>query len=167
MKKILRQSGMSLLEILVVVSIFAILGIITTRSVLLTLQGSKKSESIVRVRENLDYSMGIIERQIRNANSLTACPNPDPSSISYVDQTGATSTFSCVGTGTPNSYIASGSAILTSNEIEIVGCQFTCSPSTDANPPVVFISLEAKDVSATGVQNTSVSTSTQIYLRNY
>ena len=72
------QKGMSLLEILVVVAIFSILGVIVTRSVLLTLRGSKKSESQVKVRENVNYALAVIERQLRNADSIVTCPN-DPS----------------------------------------------------------------------------------------
>ena len=62
--------GMSLLEILIVVAVFSILGVIVTRSVLLTLRGSKKSESQVKVRENVSFSLGVIERQLRKVFTL-------------------------------------------------------------------------------------------------
>ncbi len=163
----MREKGMSLIEILVVVSIFAILAIITTRSVLLTLQGSKKSETLVKVRENLGYSMGVVERQIRNANTISECPNSDTNTINYTDQNGNAASFSCVNVGSVNGYIASGSARLTSTEITITGCSFMCTPGTSANPSLVNVTLEAKDAAAVGIQNSSVSTTTQIYLRNY
>ena len=161
------QEGISLLEILVVVTIFAVLGIITTRAVLLTIQGSKKSESLVKVRENLDYSMGVVERNLRNANSVTECPLTDPKIINYIDQSGSSSSFSCINIGSTDSYIASGSARLTSDAVEITVCSFSCNPGTSANPPVVNVTLEAKDANAVGVQGATVSTSTQIYLRSY
>lgn len=161
------NSGLSLLEILVVVTIFAILGIITTRAVFLTLQGSKKSESTVRVRENLDYSVGVIERNLRNAGSVVTCPNVDTKTISYLDQDGNAGSFSCVNTGGADSYVASGSARLTSDAVKITSCAITCSAGTSTNPPLVTISLEAQDATAVGVQNTKVSTTTQVYLRNY
>jgi prepilin-type N-terminal cleavage/methylation domain-containing protein len=162
----LHDSGMSLLEVLVVVAIFAILGILVTRAVILTLQGSQKSDSLVKVRENLDYSLSIIERQIRSANSITPCPNPDSTIINYLDQSGNASSFSCVTNGT-DSYIASGSARLTSNNVGITSCSIACTVSGGINPPLVTIDLTLKDAFASGVQNTTVSSSTQIYLRSY
>src|SRR5512137_3061278 len=93
------QKGLSLIEILVVITIFAILGIVIARSIILSLQGSQKSTGLVAVRENLDFATSIIERQLRNANSVTsACPvggiqvNP----LVYVDQNGNSSSFACV-----------------------------------------------------------------------
>ncbi len=161
------EKGMSLLEILVVVTIFAVLGIITTRAVLLTIQGSKKSESLVKVRENLDYSIGVIERQLRNANSVVECPLADPTVVNYIDQNSNSGSFSCINIGAVDSYVASGSARLTSDAVSITACSFFCTPGTSANPPVINVTLEAKDAVATGIQNSTVSTSTQIYLRSY
>lgn len=154
--------GISLIEILVVITIFAVLGILTTRSIFLTLQGSKKSESMVRVRENLNYSMGVIERQLRNANSIVDCTS---NVINYIDQNGNPTSFSCV-LGI-DSRIASGSARLTSDAVEITNCSFTCTLGISTNPPLVNITIEGQDATAVGIQNTKVSTSTQIYLRNY
>ncbi len=165
--QITNEKGVSLLEILVVTAIFAILGIITTRAVLLTIGGSKKTESLIKVRENLSNSMGIIERQLRNADSIVECPNSDSTVISYVDQQGNTTSFSCVGLGTGDPYVASGSARLTSNQIKITGCSFTCVSGGAANPSSVSISLDAQDAGLSGLQSAKVSTSTQIFLRNY
>lgn len=160
---------MSLIEILVVVTIFAVLGILVTQSVILTLQGSKKSESLVHVRENLNYSLSIIERQIRNAGSVTPCPNSDTKIINYFDQNGVLGLFSCVNTGSNNSYIASGSAglRLTSDTVKITACSFVCTLRNGDNPSLVTINLTLKDAAASGIQSAEVSASTQIYLRNY
>ena len=69
-KAIKRIQGFSLLEILVVIAVFSILAILTTQAVLLTLKGSKKSESLTKVRGSIDYSLAIIERSIRNAEYI-------------------------------------------------------------------------------------------------
>lgn len=162
------EKGMSLLEILVVVTIFAILGILTTRAVLLTLQGSKKSESLVHVRENLDYSMGVIERQLRNANSVDVCTSG--TEVDYTDQNGNPGLFSCVvQVGSSDSYIASGSANLrlTSNTVSITSCSITCDPGTSSNPPTVSVAVTAQDANAVGIQNSTVTTTTQVSLRSY
>ncbi len=156
---------MSLVEILVVITIFAVLGILITQSVILTLQGSQKSESIVRARENLDYSLNIIERQLRNADSVISCP--DPYTINYLDQSGVSTSFSCQQMGSNDSYIASGSARLTTDTVKITGCTFTCTPATMTNPALVKVDLIVQEDFKSGAQSASISASTQIYLRNY
>lgn len=164
------SQGFSLLEILVVVSIFAVLGILITRSVLLTLSGGRKSESLIGVRENLNYSVGIIERNLRNADSITACPNPDPLKISYTDQNGNTTSFSCVEDIGTVGYIASGEGAfkvkLSSDTVDVTDCSFVCATAS-GTPSSVTINLEAKDASASGSENSTVTTKTQVFLRNY
>lgn len=162
-----RESGLSLLEILVVITIFAVIGILITRSIVLTLGGTKKSQSLIKVRENLDYATGVIERQIRNANSIPACPNPDSNILNYIDQNGGAGSFACVGIGGSDSYIASGSGRLTSNAVQITHCSFVCTAATGANPPSVNIDLTAQAAGITGIQNSVVTTNTQIFLRTY
>lgn len=155
------SSGLSLIEILVVVTIFAILGVIVTRAIILTLQGSQKSTSLVAVRENLDYSMSIIERQIRNANSVD-CVNSSGTNLIYTDQYQNPSSFTCNGTS-----VASGSATLTSSAVS-VQCSFSCViPSDSTTQPYVVVSLTGKPTGVTGIQSSTVTTNTRIYLRDY
>ncbi|HJY98636.1 MAG TPA: type II secretion system protein [Patescibacteria group bacterium] len=165
------KKGFTLLEILVVTSVFAVLGVLVTRSVILSVTGSKKSESIVRVRENLDYTSSIIERQLRNAISVSECPNTDPLVLSYIDQVGEQAGFSCLNMGVDTvGYVASGSATparLTSEAVDILECSFSCQPGVGNNPAVVTVFLNAKDSSAVGIQGAEVSSTTQISLRNY
>jgi prepilin-type N-terminal cleavage/methylation domain-containing protein len=163
----MKNEGMSLVEILVVISIFAILGMIVTSSIVLTLQGTRKSESVIKTRENLNYSLSIIERSIRNANSIPICSGSATNIINYLDQNGNPSSFSCVNVGSADSYIASGSARLTTNAIKIVNCSFTCTESDSIKPPLITIDITAKDTSSLGAQSSEISSSTQIYLRNY
>ena len=171
--KNINESGFSLIEIMVVITIFAILGIIVTSSIILTLAGTKKSESLIRVRDNLNYSLSVIERNIRNANSIpiSDCTGTPSTTLNYLDQNGNPTSFSCITFGT-DSYIASGSANpsrLTSDSIKIVDCSnvFTCTPSDANTPPFVTIDLTVQDASSSGVQSAEVTAQTQIYLRNY
>ena len=159
------RKGLSLIEILVVITIFAVLGVLVTQSVVLTLIGSRKSESIVHARENLDYSLNVIERQIRNASSIVSCP--DQYTINYLDQNENASSFKCWNTGLAGSYIASGSAHLTGEAVKVMECSFTCTPASGNNPALVQVELTMRDASTTGSQGANVSASTQIYLRNY
>ena len=160
-----QNKGFSLIEILVVISIFAVVGILSTRAVLLTMRGSKKSDSQVRVRENVNYALSIIERQIRNSESVT-CPNPNPLILNYVSPEGTTASFSCITAGT-DKYIASGSARLTSTDIVISTCTFSCTQSDLNNPPVIKVSIVAEDATATGVEKGSITAETEIVTRNF
>lgn len=164
--------GLSLIEILVVVTIFAILGVIVSSSLMLTLRGAKKSESLIKVRENLNYSLAVIERNLRSAETISDCTNSDTKKITYLDQNKVSTSFFCVNTGAANSYIASGSAIptsvkLTSDSIKIVSCSFTCAHPDLSNPPSITIDLKVQDASGTGIEGSIVSAKSQIYLRNY
>lgn len=163
------EAGMSLLEILVVVSIFAVLGILITRSIILSVAGSRRSESQIKVRESLNYSLSVIERQLRNANSIpdSSCPNLDTTYLAYIDQNGNPTFFSCVQAGAGIGAVASQSANLTSSDVNVVGCSIVCTPGQGDNPSVVTISLEARDAQAVGTANFNTTLTTQINLRNY
>lgn len=158
-------NGFSLVEILIVISIFGIIGVLATRSVFMTLRGAKKSESLVRVRENVNYSLAVIERQLRNAESIT-CPNPSTDLLNYVSLEGTNTSFSCAIAATTG-HIASGSARLTADDIQVTDCSFTCTQSDLNNPPSVKISVSAVDTVTTGIEKGSVSSQTEIVLRNY
>jgi len=161
------QKGISLIEILVVVAMFATIGVLVTRTIILSLQGTQKSASTFHARENLDYAMSVIERQIRNADSIDTssipCDGSSHTEIDYKDQNGLPGSFSCPpGDGT----IASGSAVLTSSTVQVTNCSFTCSTSSSGNQSV-SIDLTIQDASATGIEGAQVSASTQIDLMNY
>lgn len=161
------NKGVSLVEILVVIAVFAILGIVTTQAVLLTLRGTKKSEAVIKVRENLNYAMAVMERQLRNSEEITStCPGGGLS-INYRDERGAAASFSCVNVGPSAGYVASGSAQLTSTDITVTSCSFSCTTGTSSNPPSVTISLTGKGASDTGVTGAEVSVETKIFLRTY
>lgn len=164
MKKTVNNSAFSLIEILIVITIFAVIGLLSTRSVFLTIRGSKKSDSLVRVRENVNYSLSVIERQLRNSESVT-CPNGSPNTLNYISLEGTATTFSCV-TGGADKYIASGSGRLTSADISVTSCAFTCTVGVNS-PPSVKVIIEAEDTESTAVEKGRVSIQTEIVVRNY
>lgn len=158
------NSGLSLVEILIVITIFAIIGILSTRSVFLTLRGAKKSDSLVRVRENVNNALSVIERQIRNSEKIT-CPSVG-TTLSYVSLEGISTDFICQSVGT-DGYISSGSARLTSSDVSITSCSFTCSQISLNVPPLITITITAEDKTSTSVEKGSITTETQIVGRNY
>jgi prepilin-type N-terminal cleavage/methylation domain-containing protein len=87
----MRTKGVSFIEILVVIAIFAILGVLVARITVVTLRSSNKSDSLVKVRENMDFSLAVMERGLRNATAVVPCPNPDTTVLNYVDSEGVSS----------------------------------------------------------------------------
>lgn len=160
------KKGVSLIEILIVVAIFAVLGLLISRVILTTLRGSNRSDSLVKVRDNLDYALSVMERQIRNADSVSPCPNPDPTRVDFRDSNGIAAYFACTNVG-PSGYVASGSARLTSDQVAITACSLTCTPAAGRVPPSVDISLEARGANQTGVERAMVTIATKIFLRTY
>lgn len=157
------KKGVSLFETLIVIVLFAALGLLTTRIILLSLRGSTKSSAIVRVRENLDYAISVIERNVRNADSLLPCTSD---TITYVDSNSKTGYFKCFE-GEKDGYVASGSARLTNTDISITSCTITCETESSSDMPWVEISLAGKDAAKTGIESASADISTRIYLRQY
>jgi prepilin-type N-terminal cleavage/methylation domain-containing protein len=166
-KNNINKKGISLIEILVVITVFSVLGILASRAILLTIRGTKKSDSLIKVRGNLDYSMAIIERQLRNASQVSPCPNIDTLTLNYLDNEGIAASFSCHDIATEG-YVASGSARLTSDEIKVTSCSFACTPSLSAGlPPSVSITFIGEDVSTSGVESARVTITSKILLRTY
>ena len=160
------KKGVSLIEILIVVTIFAVLGLLVSRVILTTLRGSNRSDSLVKVRDNLDYALSVMERQLRNAESVSPCPNPDTTRIDFKDSDGISAYFACTNVGSAG-YVASGSARLTSDQVSIIACSLTCSPAAGRAPPSVNISLEARGANQAGVERAIVTAATKIFLRTY
>ena len=160
-----KEKGVSLLELLVVITIFAALALISTRGIFLTLRGSRKSDALSMVRGNLDFSMAIMERQLRNAESVNCAL---PTQVLYEDKNGESTFFSCEDIGGANDgNVSSNSARLTSSKVDVTDCEFICDPGTAKVPPSVSISITAQDAVATGVEGANVTLNTKIFLRTY
>lgn len=167
MKKFLM--GYSLIELLVAISIFTVIILLTTQAIVLSLRSSRKGESLITVRENIDYAFGVMERHIRSAEDITC--SADERTLNYTDQWGEAASFSCLGG--INGYIASGSAALariTSDEVDI-NCNnvpiFVCNIPGGDVPPSVEIKVTGFKAGETAVEGASVSTNTRIQLRTY
>ncbi len=160
--------GYSLVELLVAVSLFSVIILITTQAIVLSLRSSRKGESLITVRENIDYAFGVMERHIRSAEDITC--SADERTLNYTDQWGKAASFLCLGG--INGYIASGSAVLriTSDEVDI-NCNnvpiFVCNIPGGDIPSSVEIKVTGSKAGETAVEGASVSTNTRIQLRTY
>ena len=65
-----KQKGLTLVEILVVLGIFALISFFGVSLFFSLLRSSRKTEMIAKVKQNGDYAINVMERAIRSANSL-------------------------------------------------------------------------------------------------
>lgn len=152
--------GFTLIEVLVVLGIFAVLSILTTESVLLTLRSARRAESSIRVRDDLNYRLQIVQRQLQSASKITCTSS---TRIDYLDYTGLASYFLCTGSGIPATFtMASGSASLDNTFVSLTDCSFTCLP-TNTSPSSVGVSLTGFYKQNTGVETISQTVTTRIY----
>ncbi len=162
------KKGFSIIEILVVVGIFATIAVISTQAVVSSLRSARKTEASIQVKENLDYAISVMERKLRNAREITTCA---PTFVNYVDSEGNDAIFRCVNVGGNSGRVVNEitSQRLTSSEIIITQCQFSCTPGTENVSPLVSIFLEAEkfDPDIANEDKSPVSVNTQIYLRIY
>ncbi|HLC83618.1 MAG TPA: prepilin-type N-terminal cleavage/methylation domain-containing protein [Bacteroidia bacterium] len=163
---IIIKKGFSLIEILIAISLFAIVAIISTQSLTSTLRSSRKSEAISRSREDVDHAMSTMERLLRNALEIdqSLCTGTN---LTYTDEYGNQTTLTC--NGGANGYIASGSARLTSQSV-YVDCTlgvFNCPVSAVGVPEGVEISMTVRDANQTGAEGSMVTQQSKILLRNY
>jgi prepilin-type N-terminal cleavage/methylation domain-containing protein len=161
------NKGYTLIELVIVIVIFSVIGIITSQTIVATIRATNKSAAVSKVRQNVDYAVGAMERQLRGASSIVSTCNATPQSeITFVDQNSNQITFSCIGVNSNNqpASIASDSANLTSAAITLSACTFTCTPQTAGTPPTITINITANDLNG---QNAPVTDTTQITLRSY
>lgn len=165
-----RYKGFSLIEILVVVSLFAVLAVVTTQAIATTLKNSAKNESLNLVKTNLDNALNVIQRQVYNAKKTVNCGVSDGTAFEFTDQNGTANKFLCkLDTVNNVTRIASGSAetYITSEAINISNCSFTCTLGSSGVPDSLNISLSASSSQFSGYSGAYVTKNVQILLRNY
>ena len=160
MKKL--NNGFSLIELLVVISIFAIVLIITTQSLVVTLQNSRKSESIVDVRTNLNFVLSKIERSLYNAETIETCQS---NTISFTDNNDTSSIISCYADPT-SGWVKYNDENITSDSVSVTYCNFSCTTSSSA-PTSINISLTGTSNVSTGAEGAGVTVSSVVQLRVY
>ena len=180
------RKGFSVIEILVVVGVFAIIGILATQSTTLSLRSSKKSDSIVLVKQELDNAASNVERLLQTAgtvmigfdssgNDNCVTHNATPS-VGFRNSDGGRGDIACIdsppnsffGSADPRIASSSGETInytqrLTSNKIEITNCKFEC--YTQNSQTYLDFSVTANAAGITGAEGAAVITSRKILVR--
>ncbi|OGM28865.1 hypothetical protein A2801_02800 [Candidatus Woesebacteria bacterium RIFCSPHIGHO2_01_FULL_41_10] len=165
-----QKAGYSLIEILVVIAVFSIVAVIATQSTILSLGGARRTDSSTKVRENLNFALSIVERQVRNAREITSvCDGSSLSTLSYIDYNRIPTNFSCQSAGAGRYYVASGSSSvrLTGQDVFLTNCEFICTVGGANLPPDITINFTGQDALQTGPDAAQITIGTTIRLRVY
>lgn len=161
-----KNKGFSLIETLIVVAIFAVLAIVSTQAIIVTLTNSRKAESSVETRESLQYIVSVLERSLRSANNVTSAGS---GRIIYTDEYIVSNVFQCIDATTSST---TGRLLLNSNQVSsqditLTNCSFSMVAGTNDIPDRVMISISGKAKNLTGAEQTPITISTIVYLRVY
>ncbi|HUV43035.1 MAG TPA: type II secretion system protein [Patescibacteria group bacterium] len=163
-----KKKGFTLIEILVVVSLFGIIAVIGSGSFFSLLRGSTKSKTVSAVKQNGDYALGVMERMIRNARYLEENSNEQTcelgmTRIKIKNPDGGSTEFSC-----DSSTISSNSGELISGGLTLSSCAFDCREDGDLDPDVVAISFTLLSGASVGhpEEGAVIDFKTTISLRN-
>src|SRR3989344_6673611 len=102
-QKLFKQSGFTLIEILVVTVILGILLTVSANVFITILRNQNKTALVTEIRQNASVVLDTFERDVRSASGATVTPSPDTMVLTYPDNT--TVIWVCVA---PNPPFANG-----------------------------------------------------------
>ncbi len=175
------KNAFSLIEILIVIGMFAVLGVVISQSTITSIRSSRKSDSVIVTRENVELAAATIERKLRNASVIFTnppCSTQGGSAVTigtftYETQDDTQGGFTCNNIGEANGRltfndITNGTnADLTSPDIMLTQCQFVCTPPNVGVPQSLDVVLVGVDSLQLGVEGAEISVRTKINLRAY
>lgn len=157
-----RQTGFTLLEILVVISVFVLVIALVNQIFFSTLKGTSKSQATSTVKQNGNYAVSIMQRSLYGAREITQCLSDR---VAYLDLEGKPASFLCLGAGTDAGYIASGSARLTSEDVSLTNCVIRCTTAGASTEVDISFGLKRK-VGERVEEKTTLPFQTRVILRN-
>jgi len=168
------KNGFSLVEIMVVIVAFALMSVLVSQVIILSLKGTTKSESLGRVRGEINHAVSTMTKNLRNAELLdidpdvSTCFNPDNlelrKKVVFTDSDGVPDNYyEC----DDDFIVDQNGDHLTGEKTEITICIITCVSGEGGVPDSITLELEAKDKEISGSQAGVVSINTKILLRNY
>jgi prepilin-type N-terminal cleavage/methylation domain-containing protein len=156
-----KNKGFTLVEMLVVISLFAGLAVLVGTMVGSSMKATKKSESAVKVRAELENAAAVVERSLRGAKKGTV--NCNNNIVNFTDQDDISVSFSC--SGNPLSIQKNGVNLISISNIELTNCNFDCSRLSTSG--VVILNLSGTSKNSVGVESDIATVSARIVLRNY
>ena len=157
--------GFTLIEILIALAVFSMLGVMTTVILVGALQGAKKAAAVALVKNEGSRVINTMTQMLKYSPSVTACAL---NSITFQPRTDASdpAVFACLGADPY--YIASNSAsLINNNKVEMTSCTISCNNADPALINTVNINFTLQMKNATfATENADTTFKTQIGLRN-
>jgi prepilin-type N-terminal cleavage/methylation domain-containing protein len=168
------ERGFTLVELMISLFIVVSLGAVVMNIFLATLRGSRKSTVVNKVRQNGNYAVSTMSREIQYSQITSLCDGSITNSVSIRNQSGQDVTYSCAtdnitrfeAPGTTGSLLDSSSVRFTNG----TQCQIVCSDDgISTSPPQVTIqfSLSAIANNSLPENNVTIPFKTSVVLRNY
>lgn len=157
MKK--NNSGMTLIEILVALSLFVVIATLVNQAFFATLRGSSKSKITTKLKQEGNYAVSVMERSLHSASSFVNCTSQ---SVTYMNERGVQSVFSC-----SNGIINKDGSALTATDVNI-SCNISC-PVEGGMPTVILdlsLSPAGSVVGLRAEETANVDIKTRIRFRN-
>lgn len=159
MRYLRNTKGFTLIEMLIALAVFSMLGVMTTVIMVGALQGAKKAAAVALVKNEGSRVINTMTQMLKYSTSVTLCGG---NSVTFQPRTDTSNAavFACLGAGPY--YIASNSASLISDKVEMMSCSISCPSVQQVN---IGFTLQMKN--ATFATEKAVTTfGTQIGLRN-
>ena len=170
-----KKSGYSLIELLVVITLIAILGTLTAEAFILGLRAQSKSEIVKEVKQNADYIGQVVENMIRNSIDIqvTQC-NSNTQELTIRSPDGLFTSFDCTSSvmasisgqyPVPTVYLS-----LSNNRVAVENCNFrVVCPTPPINPKYVFFNFKLTQTGSNlpKEKQASIEYQNTVSLRNY
>ena len=166
------KKGYTLIELMVVTTIFAVLALLVSASILYSVRSTGKSESLSNVRAEHDNTILVMERHLRNADNITTTLSGDTHTITFTDYLENDGYLICdtsIGVGRIASKADNfgDTYYLTSDKVFVSECDFNLIEGTYGTPDKIELKITAEAKGVTGVETGSVVIETILNLRNY
>lgn len=178
-----RDSGYTLIELLIVMMVMIAVGVIVVNILVTALRGNCKAETQNNVRQNGNYTIAQITKMIQYAKVLNGISNDGssyvtdctvPVSGNYLQITsfdGGITTFQCstAVNCTDDPTISSNSAsLLNTASVCLKSCNFTCSQSSALSPVTIGINftLSQKNENSFAECRAEIPFETSVTMRN-
>jgi len=174
MKKKRQIQGFTLLEMLVTISLLALIATTGTQLLTTILKNSSKARIGQLVKQEGNFAMMAMERTIRNAKSIDISSIPcssEMTKLALVNYNGDDLAFEFINIGA-SGYIASeGASIkpITSDAVEVSSGNFECDSGLDNSPAMIKVDFTLKQANSSlrPEETVSIPFHQTISLRNY
>ncbi len=172
----MKNKGFTLIELVITIALFAVIGGVMSSILFVTLRGSSKSDALETVSRSGDVALTQIANHIRYSKTLifpdveTCQMNPPTHEekvtiTSFSDNT--ESTILCK-MDEPTDIMLNGESLVDKSSVKVAECYFICTQKSLVDPPSISVFFTLTHIADNGlVENTNSRTfQTTILLRN-